>query len=201
MCSATYTARVRLVPRYLGFSRGALRLRLICADYSFQAGRAAVLPEPPWHWLDALSRDLGTLRRDEIEWTGPRPRAGRFWLILSDALVRRRSDGRRFAFGSLPFPEPVTITEADAARGGTEVAVAFGPSFKVTQTDRHGRAVPYSDVSYAPTLFPREIAGDESSIAATSIRTDADGSFRICRPELFRLIPRPGCTLTIEPDP
>jgi hypothetical protein len=104
-------------------------------------------------------------------------------------------------FGSLPFPEPVVIAEKDALWGETEVTVALGPSCRVTQVDSYGRPVPYSEFSYSPTLFPREIASDENWACGLGIRTDAEGSARLFRPELFRLIPRPGCTLTIELDP
>jgi len=178
----------------------SMRIRLICADYSFATGCALLLPESLRLWLVAASGELGTLREDNIQYPEPRVRTGRFWLTLCDALIRRRSDGLSLQVGSLLLPEAVTITEADAARGETEVAVDLGPSFRITQVDRQGRPVPNSEVSRTPVSFPREIPGDENLAGGMGFRTDAEGSARIFRPELFRLIPRPGCSLTIEPE-
>jgi hypothetical protein len=172
---------------------------LVCADYSFESGRATVLPEPPWLWLDALSRDLGTLRGDEIEWTGPQL-TGRFWLTLHETRVQRRSDGPKLQFESLPLPWQVTITAEDTARGEAEVTMVLGPCFRITQVDRQGIPVPYSEISYVPAPLATEAGGYENWAVAHGIRTDAGGSARFFHPELFRLFPRQDCSLTIEPD-
>jgi hypothetical protein len=103
-------------------------------------------------------------------------------------------------FESLPLPWPVTITEEDASRGDAELAMVLGPCFRITQVDGHGDPVAYSEISYSPVLFPREIAGQGNWAGGLGIRTDAKGSARFFRPELFHLFPLPGCSLTIERD-
>jgi hypothetical protein len=115
-----------------------MRLTLICADYSFETGQALRLPESLRLWLEAFKRGLGTLRENNIEYPEPQGRTGRFWLTLCDAILRRGSDGLSLQVGSLLLPEAVTITEADAARGKTEIAVALGRPFRITQVDRQG---------------------------------------------------------------
>jgi hypothetical protein len=94
----------------------------------------------------------------------------------------------------------VTITEEDASRGEAEVTMILGLCFRITQVDDQGTPVPYSEISYMPALFASETAGDEKWAVAHGIKTDARGSARFFHPELFRLFPLPGCSLTIEPD-
>ena len=147
---------------------------MVCADYSFESGRATVLPEPPWLWLDALSRDLGTLRGDEIEWTGPQL-TGRFWLTLHETRVQRRSDGPKLQFESLPLPWPVTITAEDTARGEAEVTMVLGPCFRITQVDRQGIPVPYSEISYVPAPLATEAGAMKTGLLRmASERTPVD---------------------------
>ena len=176
-----------------------MRIRLICADYTFATGCALLLPESLRLWLMAATGELGALHEDNIQYPEPLGSTGRFWLTLGDALIRRRSDGLSLQVGSLP--EAVTITEAGRRPWRDRGGGGSGPSFRITQIDRQGKPVPNSEVSRTPVSFPRDIPGDEKLAAGMGFRTDAKGSARIFRPELFRLIPRPGCSLTIEPEP